>query len=158
MGSKCKWSCQGPTLKKILKSTSGMLTLLLKFILFTNVKILWLEMVWSTKWPTQMYCRNVKNYPPPHFFLLKCLYQFKLGKWAVMYLCVRGINLTSYQLWYIFCIWFWNCSHSLVFFVFRLKETCMYQLYGLLKNNLDFLIYKYVFLQDLNQIFNRKMV
>jgi hypothetical protein len=40
----------------------------------------------------------------------------KPGKWAVVYLRVRGIDLTSFC---DFDIWFWNCSDSVVFFVFH---------------------------------------
>ena len=40
----------------------------------------------------------------------------KPGEWEVMYLCVRGFNFASF---YNFSIRFWNCSDSVVFFVYH---------------------------------------
>jgi len=37
----------------------------------------------------------------------------KQGKWAVMYMCVKGINFSSF---YNLSIGFWNCSDNVVFF------------------------------------------
>jgi len=48
-----------------------------------------------------------------HFYWSACT---KPRKWTVMYLCLRGIDLTSF---YDFDFWFWNCFDSVVFFVFH---------------------------------------
>ena len=37
-----------------------------------------------------------------------------------MYMCVRGINFDSF---YCFSVWFWECSDSVVFFVFHFAMT-----------------------------------
>ena len=41
---------------------------------------------------------------------------FTLRNWAVMYLCIKGINFVSF---YDFDILFWNCSDSVIYFVFH---------------------------------------
>jgi hypothetical protein len=56
--------------------------------------------------------RNNHLYP---LYLSHCVC-IKLGKCAVMYLCIRRIDFAS------FCdisIWFWNCSDGVIFFVFQ---------------------------------------
>jgi len=42
----------------------------------------------------------------------------KPGKWAVMYMCVTGINLAYF--YDDFSIAFWNCSNSVFFFHFTM--------------------------------------
>ena len=48
-----------------------------------------------------------------HFYWSTCA---KPVKWTIMYLCVRSIEFMSF---YEFEIWFWNCSDSVVIFVFN---------------------------------------
>jgi hypothetical protein len=50
----------------------------------------------------------------------------KPGKWAVSYLCVKGMNFTSF---YDFSIVFWNCSDSVVYFAFFQGLKVMFQQY-----------------------------
>ena len=57
----------------------------------------------------------------------------KPGRWAVMYLCVSDIGCDSF---YDFCKGVWNCSDSVVFFVFRLLIV--------LRRNFRFTILSYV--------------
>ena len=52
--------------------------------------------------------------PPANFYWNACI---KPGKWAVMYLCVRSVDLASFC---DFSIGFLNCSDSVVFSVFLL--------------------------------------
>ena len=42
-------------------------------------------------------------------------------RWGVMYLCISGIDFSSF---YDFDIWFWNCSDSVIFFVFLWFWNC----------------------------------
>jgi len=53
------------------------------------------------------------SFTPPLYYLSACT---KTEKWSVMYLCVRVIDFDSF---YDFDIRFWNCSDSVVFFVFH---------------------------------------
>jgi len=39
------------------------------------------------------------------------------GKWAVVYLFAWGIGVASF---YILSVGFWNCSDSVIFFIFRI--------------------------------------
>ena len=52
----------------------------------------------------------------PDFFTLYRSACTMPGKWAVMCLSVRGIKFASFC---DFDIWFWNCSDSVVFFIFQ---------------------------------------
>ena len=57
---------------------------------------------------------NNTSFTPPLSFYWSAF--AKPGKWAFIYLCVRGIHFTSF---YVFDMWFWNCSDSVVcFFLF----------------------------------------
>ena len=47
---------------------------------------------------------------------------FTLRNWAVMYLCINGINFVSF---YDFDILFWNCSDSVIYFVFHFIDKYM---------------------------------
>jgi hypothetical protein len=50
---------------------------------------------------------------PPFFHWSACA---KAEKWAVIYLCARGIHFASLSCFY---IWFWKCSDRVAFFVFN---------------------------------------
>ena len=72
---------------------------------------------------------------PPLFITSVCT---KTGHWTVMYLCVRGIDVTSF---YHFNIRFRNCSDSVLYLVFHFFYHCIRYGYVPLVVNGHFLIH-----------------